>query len=131
MTIKITYDLDDEKQSQMIEDYYFFRYYLKSLLFDWNHIKLNYGIGDEERRINIINIIMSSLNKVEYERFKNIYKMLIDYEYFGEYNDEYDNITDHEILEESLFLSNDMITRYKCFLNSKFNKPKFFKYHFN
>ena len=87
--MKITYDLNNKEECEEIENYYFFKYYLKSLLFDWknnvdkvirdNNINPSYGVmcGDPQTHNkqlhNILSEAIKHLNHHEFKRIKDIY----------------------------------------------------------
>ncbi len=66
----ITYDLDNKEEAKMVEDYYFVKYYTKTILFDWKQF-LNTFDNMETIREKI-QIIINHLNKDEFERYINI-----------------------------------------------------------
>jgi hypothetical protein len=39
--VSITYDINNSIEQQMVDDYFFYKYYVESLKFDWGHLKLN------------------------------------------------------------------------------------------
>ena len=77
MPIKITYDLNNEQECKLIDDYYFFKYYLKSLIFDWE--KCFYTKDYDP------SIIKAHLNITEFNRFIKLYQMIL--AYFYDFND--------------------------------------------
>ena len=77
MPITITYDLNNEQECNLIDDYYFFKYYLKSLIFDWEKF---YYTKDYDP-----SIIKSHLNITEFNRFIELYEIIL--AYFYDFND--------------------------------------------
>ena len=87
--MKITYDFNNKGECQEIDDYYFFKYYRKCLLFDWkkiidriiidnyydnyDEIKFKCLYKENELLNNILSEVIKSLNEVEFRRFKDIY----------------------------------------------------------
>ena len=76
MPIKITYDLNNEQESKLIDDYYFFKSYLKTLLFGWEKFYFSKDYDSS--------IIKYHLNKTEFKRFKELYQMILEYNYDSE-----------------------------------------------
>ena len=107
MPIKITYDLNNIDQCELNNDYYFFKYYLKSILFDW--IDYYYNDGNYKQ-------ILNHLNKHEYERFKDLYKKILSYyyNYVGELEDKY-------VIEDIFMRYKQLLYIYKKFLKHKLN----------
>lgn len=78
MTI-INYDLDNEEQLKLIDDYVFFKYYAKIFYNDW---KLHYHANiDKIGTYGTFKIIKQHQNKLEFNRFCEIYKQLVQFEY--------------------------------------------------
>lgn len=80
--VKITYDLDNSEDVQMIDDYYFVKYYMKSIRDDWKQYtdidnKWKYDCEDKDK---ILRMIINHLNPVE---FKRLCKILDDYTILG------------------------------------------------
>ena len=84
----ITYDENNKKEKQDIEDFFFIKYYIKSLLFDFKNfidemktecVYKPFWCCDCECYIinKNINIIKQHLNKFEYSRLLNICKSKI------------------------------------------------------
>lgn len=107
--VKITYDLDNLEESEIVEDYYFFKYYIKSLNFDWAKFydeMRSYENG--KNKDEITQIIMNHLNKYEFQRFLKITKRFM--------FDNSINCVMHKVLTDG----NNLIYRYKYFLRVKF-----------
>jgi hypothetical protein len=65
MITKITYDLNNKEDVDMINDYYFLKYYINSIYFDWiNTLRVTDEINED--------IIIKHLNKTEFERLVKI-----------------------------------------------------------
>ena len=76
MPIKITYDLNNEQECKLIDDYYFFKSYYNDLIFGWEKF---YFSKDYDPLI-----IKAHLNKTEFNRFIELYEMILDYFYGSE-----------------------------------------------
>lgn len=103
--MKITYDLNNKKECEEIETYYFFKYYLESLLFDWkktidkvitdNNINLYYDamMKDppyyDKQLDNILSSAIKHLNHLQFKKARDVYsKILFPKGKTYEYNDE-------------------------------------------
>ena len=71
MPITITYDLNNEQESKLISDYYFFKSYLNDLIFGWE----NFYFSKDYKP----SIIEAHLNKTEFKRFKKLYQKILIY----------------------------------------------------
>ncbi len=108
MPIKITYDLNNSAQCELINDYYFFKYYLKSVLFDWSDYYYNGGNYKQ---------ILNHLNKHEYERFNDLYRKLLSYCYLNYF----DELEEKKIIDYVFLLGKQSLYMYKTFLQDKLN----------
>ena len=82
---KISYDSNNKDDCELIEDYYFLKYYTKSIVSDWkNFYDENINLKTEDE---IFQIIYNHLNKTEYKRLNTVYRKFgIFYFNTGEYN---------------------------------------------
>jgi hypothetical protein len=62
--MKITYDSNNKEDVQMVKDYYFAKYYMKSIYFDWKNSGLT--------KLKQMHIIKNHLNKKEFKRLIKI-----------------------------------------------------------
>ena len=93
MPITITYNLNNEQECKLINDYFFFKYYLKSLIFDW--LKFYYTKDYKP------SIIKTHLYKTEFDRFKELYIILLSYHY------------DYQITTDDMDIFQDIFNRGK------------------
>ena len=109
MPITITYDLNNEQESKLIDDYYFFKSYLKSLMFGWEKIYFSKDYDSS--------IIKYHLNKTEFNRFKKLYQMILIYYY--EYQITADNM-DIFLFQDIFFRGkNSILQIYKSYIKYK------------
>jgi len=103
--VKITYDEDNKKMVQMIEDYYYFKDVAKVIYSDWYNFFETNGNNDKT-----LEIIYKHLSVYEFELIKNI---AIKYIYKGKYKP-----SNLELLEELLLPigKNKLIHRLKYIL---------------
>ena len=112
MPIKITYDLNNEQECNLIDDYYFFKSYLKSLIFDWEKF---YYTKDYKP-----SIIEAHLNITEFNRFKELYLMILTYYY--EYQITADNM-DIFLFQDIFYRGkNSILQIYKSYIKYKLQK---------
>lgn len=71
LVVKITHDLDNAEERKIVEDYYFFKYYTKSLIFDWAKFYDKMCENGEDKDV-ITKIIINHLNKYDLQRFLKI-----------------------------------------------------------
>jgi hypothetical protein len=72
--VKITYNLDNKEESEMVDDYFFMKYYLSSIHDDWKQY-LNYCFDEYNTASDeIINTIFGHLNEIEFNRLKYIFE---------------------------------------------------------
>jgi hypothetical protein len=107
MPIKITYDLNNSAQCELINDYYFFKYYLKSILFDWSDYYYNGGNYKQ---------ILKHLNKHEYKRFNDLYNKLLSYYYNFVFE-----LEDEKIIQDMFMWNKQSLYMYKKFLKIELN----------
>lgn len=70
--VKISYDSDNKEDCEIIDDYYFLKYYSKSIVSDWKKFyDENINFKDENE---ILQIIYNHLNKTEYERLDKAFQ---------------------------------------------------------
>ena len=73
MPIKITYDLNNEQECKLIDDYYFFKSYITYLIFGWKMFYLSKDYNPS--------IIKARLDKTRFKRFKKLYQTILIYHY--------------------------------------------------
>jgi len=103
MKYTITYDESNPEHYALINDYHWFKYYIKSFLCDINGLDTTLDI----ERINTI--VKSIVNKYEYDRFRKIMSMLS--------KEEIAFITDYDeskagLADISVDYTNDIYTRW-------------------
>jgi len=125
--VKITYDLDNKEEAQMIEDYYFMKYHTQLIYYDWRNYYWNETENDEMVIINnqikmklnekVLNTIKSHLNVVELER---LYSLCIKYKIY------YDSTNILLFLDDLLCYNGRyrLIYRFKYILVDKFGNKK-------
>lgn len=79
--VKITYDDDNKKERELVENYYFYKYYVKSLEFDFK----NYKKEVLSKNHFILNIIKNHCNSVELQRVINIHRYVLMNSEYGLY----------------------------------------------
>ncbi len=110
MPIKITYDLNNEQESKLIDDYYFFKSYITDLIFGW---EMFYFSKDYDPLI-----IKYHLNKIEFKRFKKLYQKILIYHY------DYQITLDNMDIFQDLFLrgKTPILKIYKSYIKYKLQK---------
>ncbi len=108
MPIQITYDLNNSAHCELIDDFYFFKYYLKSVLFDWSDYYYNGGNYKQ---------ILKHLNKCEYQRFKDLYIKITDH-----YYNHIDGLEDKYVIEDIFMRGKQSLYIYKNFLKFSLTK---------
>lgn len=68
--VKITYDEDDKEATEMIESYFWFKYFIRSLHFDWKDLY-------DRRNKETYKIIISNINEYDLITLTQIYKKYI------------------------------------------------------
>ena len=121
MPITITYDLNNEQECKLIDDYYCFKSYLKSLIFGW---KKFYYSQDYKS-----SIIKAHLNKTEFKRFKELYLMISKYHHDLEispekYDYEYNMLIAKNDIFRGIFYrgKKEILKIYKSYIKNKLQK---------
>jgi hypothetical protein len=75
--VRISYDEENKEEVKLIEDYYFYKYYVETVKSDWlNFIKEALKLPYPEKNAKL-DIVINHLNKYELERavivHKNVY----------------------------------------------------------
>ena len=88
--VKITYDLDNKEEVELVDDYFFTKFYMKSIYDNWKQYndldnRWKYDYEDKEK---IIQNIIKHLNPYE---FKRLCEIVDSYAILG-YNKEYETI---------------------------------------
>ena len=74
--VKITYDENDEKSVKMIEDYFWYKYYVESLISDWGKEIKKYNDMEHDKRMEGYKVIENHLNKYELKRALTIHRFV-------------------------------------------------------
>jgi len=101
--VKITYDDDNKKERELVENYYFYKYYVKSLEFDFKNYKNEVSSNNHF----ILNIIKSHCNPVELQRIIDIHRyVLINCEYCSYVNIMSDDELFIDLIKSTLMFKN-------------------------
>jgi hypothetical protein len=72
--VKITYDENNKKEVQIVEDYFWYKQYVESLIFDWGEKLSEMQKLKYDERGEIKEIVLNHLNKSELKRAIEIHK---------------------------------------------------------
>lgn len=110
--VKITYDENNKEERELVKDYFWYKYYVSSLKFDWGHIDLT---CDFQRRLENLGIIKKHLNKYELKRAIKIHKNIYSKDMKRHINWNY-------------FLSDNLLSSINCVKILKYNLTRNFKH---
>lgn len=74
--VKIIYDSNNKEESQIIEDYFFYKYYVNSFSSDWKFLSEEYEKSDHFERLEIDKRIIKELNPIQFKRAVKIHKKI-------------------------------------------------------
>ena len=74
--VKITYNENNAEEVELIEDYFWYEYFIKSLIFDWKEYLKDYNKLTYQEQLNKHEIIKKHLNKYELKRAIDIHKRI-------------------------------------------------------
>ena len=132
--MKITYDLNNKEECEEIENYYFYKDYLESLLFDWKNMvkmltdddwdKKPYAIHidplefDEMLGEQLHNILLIAIKHQNYHQFKRLTHIYVKY-----FNYEHDYIYDEKYIFLNIICCAKLnIKQYKKYLLNKYGE---------
>ena len=108
--VVITYNESNKEELELIEDYFFYEYYCRSLRFDYGvKLKNSYKFDDYKTILN------KGVNKIEYKRACKIHKKIY-------YDNQYKRMPDWFFLDDVIRTKPEKIYKYK--LIARFGKGK-------
>ena len=114
---KITYDLNDETAVKLVDEYYFFKYYVKTIISDWARLYEReceiYGEQSFTIKFLLRQIFNNHINKIEFKRLRE------NVSFHGEYS-LYTDIDDDELLRRMIKCGNNHICCDKFLLVKRF-----------
>jgi hypothetical protein len=72
--VKITYDENNKEEFQMIENYFWYKQYVESLLFDWGEKIAEAETMYKPEKLEILQLVINYLNESELKRAIEIHK---------------------------------------------------------
>jgi hypothetical protein len=75
---KITYDLNNAEEVKLVEDYFWYKYFVKSFKFDWGEYLKDYYKITYQEKLNKHEIVKQHFNKYELKIAIDIHKRIYD-----------------------------------------------------
>ncbi len=115
-TFRLSYSKKNKKEAEeLLNDYDFFKYYLKSLMSDWGDCYKMYWGMEPKERLKHKKIIIQHLNKQEFKRFCKLYKIINSFCHSNE-------IDRFHLMDDIFIFGYGVLAEYKEFLIEKFDK---------
>jgi hypothetical protein len=92
----VTYDLNNKNECQMVEDYVFYRYYTKSIYFDWKQYKKDIEERNEKGKL-IRKHIKANCNSIHLKQALEIHRRI--WSECSNYCKDYDELSDDNIFD--------------------------------
>jgi hypothetical protein len=74
--VKITYDLNNAEEVKLVEDYFWYKYFVKSFKFDWGEYLKDYYKITYQEKLNKHEIVKQHFNKYELKIAIDIHKRI-------------------------------------------------------
>jgi hypothetical protein len=110
--VKITYNENNAEEVKLVEDYFWYKYYVKSVKFDWKEYLKDYNKLTHQEQLNKHEIIKQHLNKYELKRAIDIHKRIYNKDMHKHINFNY-LISDIMTVDSTKILKHELIRKFK------------------
>jgi hypothetical protein len=110
--VKITYNENNAEEVKLIEDYLWYEYFVKSVIFDWKEYLKDYNKLTYQEQLNKHEIIKQHFNKYELKRVIDIHKRTYHKDMHKHINFNY-LISDIMTFNSTKILKHELIRKFK------------------